>query len=67
MVLWINIKPLVPILPSWKLLDHLHVEWAQIVWQASTQFLVALKNYPKTCVKHLKHEVVNQTNLVIIT
>ena len=41
----INTRPQVPSPPDEAILDQLRQQWVQILWQASTDMLVALQNY----------------------
>ena len=53
MGLRINMRPQVPSPPDEAILEQLHQHWAQILWQALTDMLVALKEYHRKCEQHL--------------
>ena len=61
----INTRPQVPSPPDEAILDHLSQHWAQILWWASTDMLVALKNYHRRCEQHLKQYISIEENKVV--
>ena len=50
----INTRPHVPSSPNTAILKQLQQQWAQILWWASTDMLVALKEYHRRCEQHLE-------------
>ena len=61
----INTRPQVPSPPDEAILEQLHQHWAQILWRASTNMLVALKEYHRRSEQHLEWYISKEKNKAV--